>query len=251
LILFVIVAIHTGCDDEGGGRNAQYRPTEQTAADAVEANDTTSSTQADLDNVSDMTAAADTVGISDGLDPQQLGQSLYLGYCASCHGLDGAGTLLAPQVLNPIVGYASYVVRAGRDDMPEFTGAMQSFSPDLLAEADLDAIIGWLREAQKPTRGEALYVRFCGNCHGVDARSGRVDEDIASEAAEEPEEIFEAIREGHGGLRYGDREEFMPSWSSPELTDEEVALIAAYLATFPQDEEDEEDEEDDEEEDDD
>jgi mono/diheme cytochrome c family protein len=73
------------------------------------------------------------------------------------------------------------------------------------------------------------YVRFCRNCHGADAHGGRVGESITGES----DELHEAVREGHGGDRYADRTEYMPAWTTAELSDVEVALVADYLATLP------------------
>lgn len=150
-------------------------------------------------------------------------------HCASCHGDDGSGTIEGPQILNPVVGYASYVVRHGRDEMG-YEDPMPEVLSDELSDALLIGILDWLREAPHPTDGEGLYVRFCGNCHGAGGVGGRADEDVAGA---ELDEIEETVREGHGENDYGDRKEYMPAWPAAELSNAEVAAIGAYLSGLP------------------
>lgn len=68
------------------------------------------------------------------------------------------------------------------------------------------------------------------------------------EAGEEPDELFEKIREGEGGNDYGDREEFMPSWSAAALANEDITAIVGFIRSLPaapDDDEDDDDHEDD------
>jgi hypothetical protein len=57
---------------------------------------------------------------------------------------------------------------------------------------------------------------------------------------DEPDQVFETVREDHGGSHYADRTEYMPGWTSSELTDQDVAAITA-LPPGPDDEEEDED----------
>lgn len=143
--------------------------------------------------------------------------------CGRCHGLDGAGLAgKGPQVLNPVSGFARHTVRNGRSAQLGFETGMDAFSEEVVSDNVLDAMIAFLRSAQKPTTGEGLYVRFCGNCHGADALGGRVGEEV------DAEKLAEQVREGNQGNQYGSAE-YMPSWASPEITDAEVALIQAWV----------------------
>jgi mono/diheme cytochrome c family protein len=110
-----------------------------------------------------------------------------------------------------------------------FRRADAAFDNGTLPDADLARILDALSAIPKPTTGGELYVRFCRNCHGADAHGGRVGESITGES----DELHEAVREGHGGDRYADRTEYMPAWTTAELSDVEVALVADYLATLP------------------
>lgn len=152
---------------------------------------------------------------------------VYADSCAQCHGPDGDGTVDAPQIRNPVHGYATYVIRHGRASEMGFPGDMPAFSEGEIA--DLAPVFAWLERGAHPTDGQALYVRYCGNCHGADAQGGRVGEDITHET----DELEEKVREGHGGTNYAARTKYMPAWSTGELSDAEVAAIEAYVRTLP------------------
>ncbi|MFT3709915.1 MAG: cytochrome c [Archangium sp.] len=161
------------------------------------------------------------------------GESLFAAQCAACHGPTGEGTSLAYQLRSPVRPYATFVIRNGRHEAITFTGAMPSFSTTAVSDMNLGLIFDFLDAVPRPTDGQGLYVRFCGNCHGPEGEGGRADEGLVHKAYDEPEEIEEAVREGHGRQRYGDREEYMPAWTAAQLSDAEVTLIAAWLRTFP------------------
>ena len=157
------------------------------------------------------------------------GREYYDRVCASCHGLDGEGTTRGPEIRNPVTGYATYVVRNGRPGEPWYTREMPQYTTDSLSNSQLSEIISWLRSAAKPTDGRSLYNRFCSNCHGDDARGGPVGEGILNEDASK---FLEKVREGEGGTNYSRRTKYMPSWSSSELTNDEVSKMAAYVRSM-------------------
>lgn len=150
--------------------------------------------------------------------------------CGGCHGDDGEGGAAGPQIRSLNHGYAQYVVRFGRGREMGFPGTMPAFSSDEIE--DLEPILVWLDRPPTPQTGLALYARYCGNCHGVDGISGRVGEDTVKEAREGLDEVMEIVREGEGGMDYAARTKFMPAWTSAQLSDANVALIAAYLASL-------------------
>lgn len=158
---------------------------------------------------------------------QSDGQTLFVKNCASCHG-DGSGGALGPTILNPVSGYASYVVRHGRNEMGFPNGGMAALGTNAVTDAELTEILDYLGEAEKPTTGEGLYGRFCTNCHGTDGRSGRVGKNIAREA----NNVSLLIRFGHGGTSYGSRTGYMPSWTASEISDAEIGLIRAYVSSL-------------------
>jgi mono/diheme cytochrome c family protein len=153
----------------------------------------------------------------------EQGRELFADNCARCHGATGDGAVDGPQLRNPVRGYATYVIRTGRIDEMGFGQDMPSFDEDVLP--DLEPIFLWLERPPHPTDGATLYTRYCANCHGADALGGRVGEDIAGEA----DDVGEKVREGHGGTHYADRTEYMPRWTSSELSNADVAAIESYL----------------------
>ena len=160
------------------------------------------------------------------------GPGIYRAVCASCHGSNGDGTADGPGILNPVRGFASYVVRKGRGlEMTEmnYPEAMPSHTTEALTDAQLGLVLDFLSAAPHPTEGDKLYARFCGNCHGVAATGGRVGKGITDET----DEAREKVREGHHLSDYSDRKEYMPKWSETELTNDELAKIVAFLNTLP------------------
>jgi mono/diheme cytochrome c family protein len=164
-------------------------------------------------------------------DAPPVVEDAYRAICAGCHGPDGDGTASAPQIRSPVHAYASYVIRNGRGAEMGFAGPMPNYAEGDLP--DLEPIFAWLDRPPHPTDGPTLYTRYCGNCHGADAHGGRVGEDLTHEAREGVDEVLEKVREGHGGSNYGARTKYMPSWSSAELTDADVAAITSYIASLP------------------
>lgn len=171
-------------------------------------------------------------GNGSGGGEEASGEELFRESCAMCHGADGAGSIDGPQVLSPVRAFATYTIRNGRDKQMGYRDAMAAFAGDVLSDAELSRVLDFLSAAPKPTTGEGLYVRFCGNCHGANAQGGRVGQDITHEI-EELDEVFEKVREGHHDGEYGERTEYMPAWTEGEITDAEIELIAAYVSTLP------------------
>ncbi|MCA9541221.1 MAG: c-type cytochrome [Myxococcales bacterium] len=157
------------------------------------------------------------------------GQMVFMQICSSCHGADGGGTSLGPDIRNPADwGYNTYVVRNGRDDLDEFAGAMAAYGENIIDDATLDAIWTWLGEAEKPADGEGLFLRFCTNCHDADGSGGRALTPLMGEA----HEVLEKVREGNGGDQYGVANLFMPAFDTDLITDAELELLRAYVESF-------------------
>jgi ubiquinol-cytochrome c reductase cytochrome c subunit len=169
---------------------------------------------------------------SGGAPVEPTAAQLFAVHCALCHGIDAEGGELGPQIRNPVDGLASWVIRNGRDDMP-FAMRMAPLPVEVVSDDELAAILEHLESFEIPSDGEGLYLRFCGNCHGADGLGGRVGVDVVHEAAEDVDEIVEAVRDGAGGTDLGARTEYMPAWSADAITDDEIAAIAAWLATLP------------------
>jgi len=72
--------------------------------------------------------------------PVATGSSVYTSYCAACHGADGTGTNLGPDIAGEKTGETLGVVRSGDDGMPAFSATMLS-DADLAAVADYVAAL--------------------------------------------------------------------------------------------------------------
>ncbi|MEZ4474418.1 MAG: cytochrome c [bacterium] len=103
---------------------------------------------------------------------------------------------------------------------------MPVYSENELAVDELDGILSWLGEAAQPADGPGLYTRYCGNCHGADARGGIVQVGLVGRPAGD---ISEKIREGEGGSNYGSRRGYMPRWTRAQISDAEAQLIWAAI----------------------
>jgi mono/diheme cytochrome c family protein len=167
-------------------------------------------------------------GDDDGTPQPPDGEALLAENCAQCHGADGAGTVDGPSIQSPVRGFATYVIRTGRTAQMGFKTGMDPFDTTKLSDDELNAILDFLSTAPHPTDGAGLYARYCINCHGANARSGRVGKNIVAELAE----ITIKIRYGHGGTAYSARTSYMPAWPATELSDADIALLKSYIATL-------------------
>ena len=156
------------------------------------------------------------------------GEDVFLENCSQCHGADGKGTKDGPTILSPVKPFATYVIRHGRGIEMGFPTGMDAWDTTKLSDEELNAVLDWLSSAPKPTTGPELYGRFCINCHGANARSGRVGKNIVSEVGE----LTIKVRYGHGGTLYGARTSYMPAWGTDVLTDADLSVLRSYILTL-------------------
>lgn len=188
---------------------------------------------ADAGSDAGLNESIDAGVIDAGAPVEPTGAEAYANTCAACHGATGEGSAIAYQLRSPVRAYATFVVRRGRHEQRTFPTAMAAYSEAALPNARLERIYDFLDAVTRPVDGQGLYLRFCGNCHGFEAEGGRVGEALVHKAWDEPEEFEEAVREGHHRTDYGDRKEFMPSWTAEQLSGAEVELIVGWLTTRP------------------
>jgi mono/diheme cytochrome c family protein len=154
--------------------------------------------------------------------------------CSTCHGPNGEGTIIAPEVRHTPIDYAKWVVRFGRPS-PSAMIAFPVTSADPLkmpaiSDADLGLVLTWLAGMPRPTTGEGLYKDFCGNCHGPKfATGGAVPVNVIGKMATE---YIQKVRMGEG-LDPAMRNGYMPKEDVAALTDAELALIQTYLMAKP------------------
>lgn len=157
----------------------------------------------------------------------QDGAGLYQSVCAVCHGDEGTGTDVAPEIQHPPPDYFEWVVRNGLEGA--YDSPMLAFSEASLSDAQIDRILEYLTELPQPTTDEGLYFDYCANCHGDDARGGVANKKIAGK-----DEFLEVLRQGKGGANYQARTRYMPSWQSSELDDALVSRLEGYVGELPE-----------------
>lgn len=230
LSLGLILSLGTACADMGSNDPSQA-PTDVSVEGDV-------SIEPDVTIEADVDPGTDSVeGPPDSSSPDipiitNPGKDAYDRLCSGCHGggdNTGLGSTLAPPIRFPSRGYAGYVVRKGRDEMAAFAIAMPAFDTTALPDETMEELFDYLHEFEKPMDGEGLFTLFCANCHGDDARGGRVDKNIRFESAGD---FSEKVREGEGGSNYGSRLNYMPEWSSSELSKDDISAILAHVKTL-------------------
>ena len=135
---------------------------------------------------------------------------------------------LMPPPKFPMLRYLG-VIGDGRDEMSAFAIAMPALDPTALRENSLNALFDYLDDFEKPIDGDGLFALFCANCHGVDAKGGRVDKGIRSNGSGD---YSEKIRRGEGGTAYGSRSNFMPAWAPDALSQEDISAMVTYVKSL-------------------
>jgi mono/diheme cytochrome c family protein len=132
---------------------------------------------------------------------------------------------LAPELQHPVADFATWVLRKGRDT-GQYPQPMVARSEAEISDQQLEEIWSWLSSFENPTSGQGLYEDFCANCHGADARGGRVGIPIFEE---ESDDIQKQVREGEDGS-FAEIDSYMPARTAAELSNAELTLIAEYVA---------------------
>ncbi len=153
------------------------------------------------------------------------GVEVFATTCAGCHGAAGEGHDRGPQLRFPVVGYATYMTRNGRSGRG-FADPMPGYDHEEVTDGQLSEMWGWLHSGRKPGDGAGLWKAYCGNCHGADGRGGPVGESVRGEGLGD---WIEVTREGEGGRNYRSRGDYMPAWSSREITNDEIRLMYDYI----------------------
>jgi len=160
--------------------------------------------------------------------------------CVNCHGDEGEGLMdRGPEIKHPNRELFDFMVRQGDAmPLPAYRDAMPPVTTAMISDPILDEIYTWLNSFPKPTTGAELYADYCSYCHGADGRGGLTQGYVnASHSAPYDETgagFLQHVRDGH--LREGaspvdasDRNTWMPPFPASVLTDQEVALIEAWL----------------------
>lgn len=151
------------------------------------------------------------------------GPEVYQEGCAACHGEEAQGTDRAFPLRFRASGYFTYVLRTGRESSL-FESDMKAFGVEQISDAQVEEMIAWIDSFPNATTPQGLYLQFCGNCHGEDGRSGRAGKNLVEES------ISRVVRSGKEDSV--SHRNYMPGWSSADLSDDEVAQIADYLQSL-------------------
>lgn len=117
----------------------------------------------------------------------QDGETLYIAYCESCHGVQGLGGVVG----RPLQGVTPCSINEAID---RFILGMEFL--DILTRPEIAAISQYLNSF--PTDGEDLYIATCLGCHGKEGEGGRVARNIQGEDADD---IYKAMNEEEA-MRY-------------------------------------------------
>lgn len=152
------------------------------------------------------------------------GQALYDANCKICHGVLGAGSPIGPEIQHPVRDYATWVVRNGRAQS-SYPKPMDKWGPDKLTDAQLTLVLDYLSTPPKPIGGQALFLDYCSNCHGADARGGPTQRNLLNEV----DKVEALVRQGKNKGQYQMRHDSMPSFASDTITDGELTMIRDFI----------------------
>ncbi len=180
------------------------------------------------------TATAETTAASEQLVEE--GGKLFAANCASCHGLQGAGTDAGPSVIG--VGALAVDFQVGTGRMPmAASGPQAEVKPVQFTQEQIDAMGAWVASlapgpAVPPERyiagdgdaaiGAELFRINCAMCHNVAGAGGALTEGKYAPglAGVDPVHVYGAMATGPQN---------MPVFSDLNLTPEEKNDIITYL----------------------
>ncbi len=154
-------------------------------------------------------------------DEQGDGQVLYDDQCLACHGDPWEGPAVDEGLpgIRRVAGSRScniYGSIFGTSVFPNGVPEMQHLQG--ITEDEIHALAEYLNSEE--TSGERRYVATCAGCHGNNGSGGRVDEDVHGDPAHE---IWEAIEED-------DEMHYLAC-----MPEDDIVLIADFLATLDDD----------------
>lgn len=164
------------------------------------------------------------------------GEALYLKACMLCHGKEGEGTERGFPLQKPYRPYATEVTRQGRKGNPQFAIPMPAYTLVEVTDHQLAEIWTYLDRFASPQTGAALYMTYCQNCHGRDARGGMTTQALVdSQGLILSPDIFDLwVRWGQDDGFYMSRSSYMPRWNQWEITEQDLQHIKEYLHALAQ-----------------
>lgn len=161
-----------------------------------------------------------------------LGQPVYEAECASCHGLDGAGTVPGARNFNDLDYMRGETPAFFYSAVTEGRGEMPSFMNNLTSDERWDVVFYLWRfstDTSTLALGNSIYQENCSACHGEDGVGkvlGAADfTDVRFIDDRAPRDFYLILTQGKGS---------MPAWQGRLSQDERWAVID-YLRTFSYD----------------
>jgi ubiquinol-cytochrome c reductase cytochrome c subunit len=163
----------------------------------------------------------------------ELGSELYAGNCATCHGIAGAGTPIAPSLHGVGALAADFYLRTGYMPLRSpFTQPRRSRV--LFSEREIRALVAYVASlgmgpavprpdpaAGSVAAGFTLFTQDCAGCHQVAAAGGYLPDSVAPPLYDAtPTQIAEAVRIGPN---------VMPRFSKQRLSDRDLDSVIAYV----------------------
>ena len=178
------------------------------------------------------------------LSLRELGEQLYAGNCASCHGIDGRGRRSPRPGAGDVFGQgpplrgvgalaADFYLRTGYMPLGD-PSDQPTRRPVELRDREISALVDYIAslapgpgipqprpEEGNLSEGQQLFTEHCAGCHQVAARGGFVTGARVPPLDEaSPTQIAEAVRVGPY---------LMPRFSRKQISDPELDSIIAYV----------------------
>ncbi len=159
------------------------------------------------------------------------GEQLFLTSCAACHGPQGAGTGIGPDIRSAGAALADFVLRTGRMPLADPGAPARRRTPQF-GDADIQALVGYVAslgngpdipsvvvDGADTNKGRDLFVANCAACHGPAGGGGSVGGGFVAPnlTNADPTTVGEAVITGPGP---------MPRFS---FSPQEVDDLAAYV----------------------
>jgi ubiquinol-cytochrome c reductase cytochrome c subunit len=163
------------------------------------------------------------------------GKELYLTGCVSCHGADGVGTQLAPQLRTAGAASADFNLSTGRMPAAQAEPNEAVRKEPVYTQDQIDALVAYIASlGQGPaipdvnidhaslSEGGQLYLANCASCHQSAGAGGALSYGHSAPRLNDatPTQVVEAMRIGPGE---------MPVFNESTLNNEAVTNIAAYV----------------------
>lgn len=175
---------------------------------------------------------------ADAVTELSAGENLFLTSCAACHGPQGAGTDVAPDIRHVGAAGADFVLRTGRMPLADPANPNQRGAP-LFGETQIQALVAYVASlgvgppipdvvtsGADTARGRDLFVANCAACHGPGGGGGAVGNGFVAPplVGDDATTVGEAAITGPGPMP---RFSFAPD----ELND--LAAYVEYLNDVP------------------